>query len=142
MSGTDQQSPAASVSVAASISNRVVHLMSAFTGRGPTKAWTSLDQDLVSVVLRDTLTRGERSLVADGQSDLVLNMRRAYQMTMREELVAAVEEATGRTVVAFLSDNHIDPDVAIESFVLEPVRRSGRSMDGTGPASVDGEAAG
>jgi hypothetical protein len=31
-----------------------------------------------------------------------------------------VEELTGRKVLAFLSDNHLDPDVAVESFVLSP----------------------
>jgi hypothetical protein len=30
-----------------------------------------------------------------------------------------VEEITGRKVIAFLSDNHLDPDIAVESFVLE-----------------------
>jgi uncharacterized protein YbcI len=118
MSGTDQ-SPPNGTSVNASISNRVVQLMSAYTGRGPTRARTSIDQDLVSVVLRDTLTKGERSLVADGRSELVLSMRKAYQDTMRNDLVAAIEELLGRRVIAFLSDNHIDPDLAIESFVLE-----------------------
>jgi len=34
--------------------------------------------------------------------------------------VGAVEKHTGRTVVAFMSDNHIDPDTAIEAFILEP----------------------
>jgi uncharacterized protein YbcI len=94
--------------------------MSTYTGRGPTKAWTSIDQDLVTVVLRDTLTKGERSLVADGHGEIVLSMRKAYQRTMRGELIEAVERYTGRTVIAFLSDNHIDPDIAIESFVLAP----------------------
>lgn len=42
---------------------------------------------------------------------------------MRNDLVAAVEELLGRRVIAFLSDNHIDPDVAIESFVLEHAPR-------------------
>ncbi len=107
-------------SVAARISNHVVQTVSAFTGRGPTKAWTSIDGDLISVVLRDTLTRGERSLLADGRAQLVLDMRRAYQHTMRVELVSGVEQLSGRKVIAFLSDNHIDPDIAIESFVLEP----------------------
>jgi len=71
-------------------------------------------------VLRDTLTKGERSLVADGRAQLVLDMRRAYQSTLQEEAIAGVEQITGRTVIAFLSDNHIDPDIAIESFVLLP----------------------
>ncbi len=106
-------------SIAARISNHVVQTMSAYTGRGPTKAWTSIDVDLICVVLRDTLTKGERSLVADGRTQLVLDMRRAYQYTMRHDLVSGVEQLSGRNVVAFLSDNHIDPDIAIESFVLE-----------------------
>ena len=126
MSGTDQ-SQTSGLAPAARISNRVVQLLSSYTGRGPTKAWTSMDQDLVSVVLRDTLTKGERSLVSDGRSDLVMSMRKAYQDTMRGELVQAVEEISGRTVIAFLSDNHIDPDIAIESFVLEP--RGGPERD-------------
>jgi uncharacterized protein YbcI len=113
------------LSIAARISNHVVGQMSAYTGRGPTKAWTSIDEDLISVVLRETLTKGELSLVADDRTQLVLDMRKAYQNTMADDLVAGVEEITGRKVIAFLSDNHIEPDIAIESFVLEPRRSSG-----------------
>jgi uncharacterized protein YbcI len=39
---------------------------------------------------------------------------------MREDYTAGIEEITGRQVVAFLSANHLDPDIAIESFVLAP----------------------
>ena len=74
----------------------------------------------MTVVLRDTLTKGERSLVRDGRESLVLEMRKAFQNTMREDLVAGVEAIIGRQVVAFMSDNHIDPDFAVESFVLAP----------------------
>ena len=129
MSGTTAQSDG-QLSLTASISNLVVHLMSEFTGRGPTKAWTSIDTDLVSVVLRDILTKGERSLVADGNRQLVLDMRKAFQNTMREELISGVERLTGRKVIAFLSDNHLDPDIAIESFVLETRGEDGGEPDG------------
>lgn len=107
-------------SPAARISSMVVRLLHSYTGRGPTKAWTSIAPDLVTVVLRDSLTKGEQSLVADGKGQLVLEMRHAYQQTMRPDLITGVEELTGRKVLAFLSANHLDPDVAIESFVLEP----------------------
>jgi uncharacterized protein YbcI len=70
--------------------------------------------------LQELLTKGERSLVRDGKADFVLEMRRAYQFTMREDFTAGIEEITGRQVIAFLSANHIDPDVAIESFMLAP----------------------
>ena len=121
MAGTS--GPHGGQSITARISNMVVGLMSSYTGRGPTRAWTSIDEDLITVVLRDTLTRGELSLVADNRGQLVLDMRKAYQNTMAKDLIAGVEEITGRKVAAFLSDNHIEPDVAIESFVLEPLPR-------------------
>jgi uncharacterized protein YbcI len=118
MTGTEHEHPT-NGSQGAAVSNAVVRLMSEYTGRGPTRAQTHFDRDLIAVVLRDTLTKGERSLVRDGLADMVLATRKAYQGTMREDLVAAVEEITGRTVSAFLSDNHIDPDLAVEMFVLE-----------------------
>ncbi len=95
--------------------------MREYTGRGPTKARTIIDEDLITVVLQDTLTMGERSLVRDGETDLVLTSRKAFQRTMSTQLIAAVERLSGRSVYAFLSDNHIDPDIAVETFVLAPI---------------------
>jgi uncharacterized protein YbcI len=51
---------------------------------------------------------------------LVREMRKAYQDTMGPELTAGIQKITGREVMAFLSDNHIDPDIAVETFVLHP----------------------
>ena len=107
-------------STAAAISNAVVHLFREYTGRGPTKAKTVITRDLIAVVLEDTMTKGERSLVADGKADVVRQMRHEFQRTMRDELIAAVESRIGRKVVAFMSDNHIAPDMGVELFVLEP----------------------
>jgi uncharacterized protein YbcI len=110
--------PSISGSKAAAISNHVVRTMSEYTGRGPTKARTFIADEVVTVLLQDTLTKGERSLVGDDLDELVLSMRKAFQSTMRHDLTSGVEEILGRRVVAFLSDNHIDPDVAVEVFVL------------------------
>ncbi len=106
-------------SPAAAISNLVVRLMSEYTGRGPTKARTYINDGLITVLLQDTLTKGERSLVRDGKHDLVLSTRLAFQMTMRDDLTKGLEEITGRKVRAFMSSNNIEPDVAIEIFVME-----------------------
>jgi uncharacterized protein YbcI len=113
------------------ISNLVVRLLSEYTGRGPTKARTHFSDNLITVVVQDLLTKGERSLIRDGKADLVLETRRAYQLTMRDDFTAGIEEITGRQVIAFLSANHIDPDIAIESFMLAP------QSDGHLPTAAD-----
>ncbi len=104
----------------AAISTAVVQLMHDYTGRGPTQARTSIRDDIVVVLLGDTLLRAERNLARDGKADLVLTMRQQVQRVMRDDLVAIIEQHTGRTVVAFMSDNHLDPDMAAELFVLAP----------------------
>ena len=104
----------------ASISTAVVHLLAERTGRGPTKAKTTLGPNGIFVVLEDTLTRGERTLVDAGEQAAVLDLRSRWQRVMRVEMSDKVEELTGRKVVGFMSDNHIDPDLAVEVFVLEP----------------------
>jgi uncharacterized protein YbcI len=107
------------------ISNAVVKCTRDYTGRGPTKARTVIANDLIVTRMDDTLTKGERSLTDSGKGDMVLDIRRCFQMTMREALVAHIEELTGRKVVAFMSDNHIEPDMAVEIFVLEPASSNG-----------------
>ncbi len=119
MASTQTEAPPGG-SMAAAISNRVVRTTSEYTGRGPTKARTYINGDVVTVVLKDTPTKGERSLVSDGLDELVLTTRKAFQGTMRHELIGGVEEILRRKVVAFLSDNHIEPDIAVEVFLLAP----------------------
>jgi uncharacterized protein YbcI len=120
----EDQAPERLGAQSAAISKTIVRLMSEYTGRGPTKARTTISKDLVVVLLEDTLTKGERSLVADGRDDLVLTTRHAFQQTMRTALVDAVQDITGRDVAAFMSANHVDPDMAVEIFVLSPAAQS------------------
>jgi uncharacterized protein YbcI len=104
------------------ISQAIVRLMAESTGRGPTKARTTIDRDLIVVLFGNSLTPGERYLADSDRTEQVIEMRRAYQDAMRSDCVAAVEDLTGRTVVAFMSANHIEPDFAAEVFVLKPER--------------------
>jgi uncharacterized protein YbcI len=106
--------------LATAIASMVVQVLRQYTGRGPTRSRTYLNDELISVVLQGTLTQAERALVADGKSDLVMSNRRTFQSIMAADLIAGIEELTGRTVIAFLSDNSIDPDVKVKSFLLAP----------------------
>lgn len=114
MLGTPSQRP----SIAAQISHGIGRVVADYTGRGPTSVRTSITGDLVIVVLRDNFTKAERRLVETDQSEVVRDLRLRFQQTMRDDLVAVVTEATGRAVEAFFSDHHIDPDIAVETFIL------------------------
>jgi uncharacterized protein YbcI len=104
------------------ISTAAIQLLHEYTGRGPTKAKTLINDDVVTVLLADTLTKGERKLVDNGHSDRVLQLRHDYQVVMRDVLTAVVERQLDRKVIAFMSQNHIDPDLAVEVFVLQAER--------------------
>jgi uncharacterized protein YbcI len=103
----------------AAVSSAVVGLFSKHVGRGPTKARTTIDGDLVVVLLRDGMTTAEKNLVHAGKEVEVHQLRRAFQETMRVELVDTVERLTNSKVSAFMSVNHSSPDVAAEIFVLD-----------------------
>ena len=106
--------------ISAEISDGAVQLLQEYTGRGPTKARTTLNHDSVLILFKDTLTKGERKLAELGRKEQVLELRHHYQQAMREDLTALVERHTRRKVVAFMSANHADPDMAAEIFALEP----------------------
>jgi uncharacterized protein YbcI len=117
------QGPISDGELAAKISNTVVRALQRTTGRGPTMAKTTLGDNGVFVVLQDTLTRGEQTLADAGEHEAVLNLRHRWQMIMKNDVSREIEELTGRKVIGFMSDNHIDPDLAVEVFVLEPLPR-------------------
>ena len=116
--------------LSAAICNALVRIQREYLGRGPTRARASMRGDTIVVLMEDTLTKAERRLVGDGRQEEVVRMRYSLQQTMRDDIVAAVRELTGRAVLAFMSDTHIDPDLACEVIVLEP------SPDDPGPAGA------
>lgn len=106
--------------VLAKISTGLVQLHSRYYGKGPTKAKTHLVDDTVISIMRGGFTTVERTLIDQGDVDAVYEIRRSFQTAMEAEFSAIVEEATGRKVIAYMSQIHEDPDLAVEIFVLEP----------------------
>jgi uncharacterized protein YbcI len=104
----------------AEISNAVVRVFSECYGRGPNKAKTYMVDNYVFTVLEELLTTVEETLVNAGRSELVREVRLAFQAEMADRFKSAVEEVTGRTVVAYHSQLVFDPTMAFEIFVLEP----------------------
>lgn len=97
----------------------MVQIVREYTGRGPTKARTTIRENVVLVMLEDTLTKGERALVAYGSEDKVLDVRVEFQNAMRDEAMRMISQLTGRAVIAMMSANHIEPDLGAEVFVLD-----------------------
>jgi uncharacterized protein YbcI len=102
------------------ISRRFVALFKEYVGRGPTRARTHFFDHLIVVVLEDTLTKAERTLAEEERTELVRELRRSFQGAMRESSIAMIEEETGHSVLAALSDHSVEPDFAVEAFVLNP----------------------
>jgi uncharacterized protein YbcI len=117
------------VALPAAISTAIVRLMRDYTGRGPMKARTTIRDNVVLVMLEQTLTKGEQVLVKKGRTENVLALRREYQEAMREESSEKIAELTGRSVTAMMSANHVAPDLAAEIYVLD------------GPPDLDARAA-
>ncbi len=104
----------------------MVALFKEATGRGPGRARTYIEDGLVVTVLHDTMTKAERTLKDENLEDHVRSLRRIFQGTFRDEAIAVVERLTERKVLAFLSDHAVDPDYAVEAFILEPGLENGR----------------
>lgn len=119
------------------ISDEVVSLLHRYTGRGATEARTYVHDNLIVCLLGDSLTRAEQSLITGGHYASVLDTRSLVQHTMRADLTEVVERLSGRTVIAFMSQNHIEPNFGLEAFVLAPLDDD-RRLDtaGSAPARV------
>ena len=120
----------------ASITRELVGLHGEYYGKGPTRARSYMVSDTVVSILEGGFTTVEATLIAEGKSRAVHEVRRSSQSAMEERFRAVVENATGRKVIAYLSQTHTDPDLAVELFVLDGAVAKSDAGDG-----ADGEQA-
>jgi uncharacterized protein YbcI len=105
---------------ATAIGNAITRLHRERYGRGATTTRTIFQGNRVIAFLEDIYTPVERTLIDAGDWEQVKATRQSFQMAMREPFSQAVEQITGREVIAFMSQVHLDPDIAAEIFVLGP----------------------
>jgi uncharacterized protein YbcI len=103
----------------AAITSALVGIHTEYLGRGPRKASTFHYGHVLVTLMNDVLTPAEQSLTRTNQADAVDRIRHLFQETMEAEFREAVERLTGRTVLAFISGNQLDPDIAAELFILD-----------------------
>jgi uncharacterized protein YbcI len=115
----EPQQPLSGGELLAAISNRIVGIMRTHYGRGPHRAKTYVIDDIVVCVLRNGFTAIEQTMVEGGQAAEVVTMRHEFQKLMAERYKEMITELTGREVVAFLSQAHLEPDLTLEVFFVD-----------------------
>jgi uncharacterized protein YbcI len=102
----------------ATIGSEIVRLQSEYYGKGPTKARVHVEGDVVVVVLEESFTRAEKTLIERGEADGIQDIRRRFQRVMADQFKSIVEQATGRKVRSFFSDTDLEQDISVEVFIL------------------------
>jgi uncharacterized protein YbcI len=128
---SDEPVPEAVGEMLAAISTRIVQLLRENYGRGPSRAKTYAMDDCIVCVLRNGFTPHERTIIEGGDAGRVIEMRQDFQRLMERRYRETIETITGRRVVAFLSQAHLEPDITLEIFFLD------RPMNGAGTLHLD-----
>ena len=116
----DVREPLGGGKLLAAISTQIVAILREHYGRGPMKAKTYALDDLIVVVMRGSgFTSLEQTIMDSGEPDRVVAMRHDFQRMMTKRFTETIEELTGRNVVAFLSQAHVDPDITMEIFFID-----------------------
>jgi uncharacterized protein YbcI len=101
------------------ITSALVGIHNKYLGRGPKSASTFYHDNVVVTLMHGVLTHAEKTLSETNQGEAVNQIRHLFQQTMDADFHEAIERLTGRRVVAFISGNNLDPDVAAEVFILD-----------------------
>jgi len=113
------------------ISNSIVRILRERYGRGPMKAKTYALDDIIVVVLRaGGFTAAEQTMIDSGEPERVVAMREDFQRVIAADYKKTIEELTDRTVLAFLSNAHVEPELTLEVFFVD------RPLDGFGAVEV------
>jgi len=115
----------------AAISNAFVSMLREFYGRGPMKAKTYALDDIIVIVLRDSgYSAIEKTMMDSGEPERVVDMREDFQRVMAQRYKETIEQLTDRSVVAFISQAHVEPDITLEIFFVD------RPLDGFGAVEI------
>jgi|ERR1035438_3886839 uncharacterized protein YbcI len=117
---TEGKVPLAGGHLLSAISTSIVGILRDHYGRGPMKAKTYVLDDIIVVVMRGSgFTPLEQTIMDSGEPERVIAMREDFQRVMAARYKQTIKELTGRDVVAFLSQAHVEPDITMEIFFID-----------------------
>jgi uncharacterized protein YbcI len=134
----DREPRLAGGNLLAAISTSIVGILRDHYGRGPMKAKTYALDDIVVVVMRGSgFTPLEQTIMDSGEPDRVIAMREDFQRVMAARYKQTIEDLTGRNVVAFLSQAHVEPDITMEIFFVDGPLEGFGAVEITEPGQLD-----
>jgi uncharacterized protein YbcI len=105
----------------AAVTDAMVAFHERYHHRKPVTAKTlMLGDDLIACVLGGVYTDVEKTMIEIQKKTIVQETRNAFQNAMQDKFINAVQDLSGRRVLAFISNHHVGPDIEIEMFVLAP----------------------
>ncbi len=101
------------------VTDAMVGLHRRYHHREPVSAKTQmLGNDLLACVLGGVYTDVEKTMIELQRGTIVQETRSAFQNAMQHKFIDEVERLSGRDVLAFISNQHVGPDIEIELFVF------------------------
>ena len=105
----------------AAVTKAMVGFHERYYHREPVTSKTMLlGDDLIACMMSGVYTDVEKTMIEIQRGTIVQETRNAFQNAMQDKFIRAVEELSGRRVLAFISNHHVGPDIEIELFLLAP----------------------
>lgn len=103
----------------AAVNESMVALHERYHHRAPISAKTQmLGGDLLACVMGGVYTEVEKTMIELQRGPVVQETRSAFQEAMQQKFIDEIERLSGREVLAFISNQHIGPDLEVELFVF------------------------
>ena len=113
--------PLSGEALLAAVTDAMVEFHERYHHRKPATAKSRLlGDDLLVCILGGVYTDVEKTMIELQRSTVVQETRSAFQHAMQQKFISAVEELSGRKVLAFISNSHVGPDIEMEIFMLAP----------------------
>jgi len=100
------------------IGREIAELQAHYYGRAPARVYTQVSDTIVVVILEETFSMAERTLIEREEAGGIQDIRRRFQRVQADEFKAVVENLTGRNVRSFVSDTDLKENISIEIFLL------------------------
>jgi uncharacterized protein YbcI len=113
--------PESAAELAERISDEIAAIHLESSGQAVESIRTYIHDDFVVCVMDISLLTHERTLIGHARGEeSVRSVRREFQEAIAPTFAATIEHMTGRRVIGFLSETHIDPPFSVDFFRLAP----------------------